>query len=129
MIEGTPVMVDGVRVMIKGVEAFKSINWLLLVCRIPIAGILFVPAFYLANESKKQREKENRYRELEIKMASIAPYFLGVGDQKAADIQKAKIDLAQKLLSPIEEKQDNHVVIPPDVLELIKLLVNIKSKG
>jgi len=112
-------------------KTFKELDWLLLACRIPIASILFLPAFYLANEAKKQREKENRYRELEIKMATIAPYFNEIGNQTQMELpekEKMKIELAQKLLSPIEEKEDKHVVIPPDVLELIKTIVNLKNK-
>ena len=56
-------------------KTFSNLNWNILLCRLPIAALLLLPAVYMANESKKQRDKENKYRELEIKMAAIEPYF------------------------------------------------------
>jgi hypothetical protein len=85
-----------------------------------------LPAFFLALEGRKQREKENLYRELEIKMAAITPYFLEIGDGVSRDNttlpekDRVKLELAQKLLSPVKQKSDKNVILPPEIVEILK---------
>ena len=111
---------------------FSDVNWILLACRIPITAILLLPAFYLANEAKKQREKENYYRELEIKLAAVSPYFAGISGNQNGDLpekDRVMMELAKGMLAIREQKEDKHVVLSPDVLELIKTIVPlIKDK-
>lgn len=98
-----------------------------------MGGILLLPSFFLANEAKKQRDKENRYRELEIKMAAITPYFLEIGDGASKDNEKLpekdriRLELAQKLLSPSEHISDKNVIIPSEIVELIKSFLEIRK--
>jgi hypothetical protein len=105
-----------------------TITWSMFLFRFSIGGVLLLPAFYLANEARKQRVKENHYRELEIKMTAITPYFLEISDGASMDNvnlpekDRVKLELAQKLLSPLEIKTDNNAVLPPDIMELIKTL-------
>jgi hypothetical protein len=87
-----------------------------------------LPAFFLAIEGKKQREKENRYRELEIKMAAITPYFLEISDGVSKDNpnipekDRIKLELAQKLLSPSKQVPDKNVILPPEIVAILKEL-------
>lgn len=108
-----------------GSTQMVSINWVSLVCRIPVTAVLLLPAFYLANEAKKQRMKENRYRELEIKMATITPYFAEITDKKANELsekEKVKIELAKNMLAIRDEEDEGNVVLSPDVLELARII-------
>jgi hypothetical protein len=111
--------------------SLKDIKWEMLLYRIPIAAILLLPAFYLISESKKHREKEAKYRELEIKMATITPYFLEIGDKdnkSLSEKDKVKLELAQKLLTPSEQLQDKNIVSSFDMIELIKHAMEIINK-
>lgn len=100
-----------------------------------IVGIMFLlPAFYLASESKRQRNKENEYRELQIKLMSIPPYFspefsIWESENAPEEKDKVKLELAQKLLSPSQKVPEDNIVIPKDALDLIKTLVHINSVG
>lgn len=110
-------------------KTLADINWEILLYRLPIAALLLLPAIYMANESKKQRDKENKYRELEIKMAAIEPYFNNICEKcKDANTllpekDAVKLELAKLLLSPNTEKTDNNVIIPPEVSSLIENIV------
>jgi archaellum component FlaC len=112
----------------------KDISLSNFLYRFSIGGIFMLPAFFLANEGKRQRDKENMYRELEIKMAAITPYFLEISDGASRDNEqlpekdRVKLELAQKLLAPSKQKSDKSVVLPPDMLELIKSLMEIVKK-
>lgn len=111
----------------------ETITWPKFIYRFSMGGILLLPSFFLANEAKKQRDKENRYRELEIKMAAITPYFLEIGDGASKDNEKLpekdriRLELAQKLLSPSEHISDKNVIIPSEIVELIKSFLEIRK--
>ncbi|MDR2901886.1 MAG: hypothetical protein LBU87_02095 [Lactobacillales bacterium] len=123
-------MIIAVSVLISLLSGFfekpETLGWLPFIFRLSIGAILLLPAIYLANEGKKQREKENRYRELEIKMTAITPYFLEISDGASKDNEnlpekdRVKLELAQKLLTPCEPAPDSHVVLPPEIVDIIK---------
>lgn len=110
-------------------KTFSNLNWEIMLCRLPIAALLLLPAFYMASESKRQRDKENKYRELEIKMAAIEPYFNNICEKckdnntQLPEKDAVKLELAKALLSPNTEKIDNNVIIPPEVSSLIENIV------
>lgn len=58
-----------------GDAEFFNADWGSLAFRIPVVAVLLLPAGYLANEAKKQRKKEDFYRELEVKLSAVAPVF------------------------------------------------------
>nr|DAQ07803.1 MAG TPA: nucleoporin [Caudoviricetes sp.] len=115
-------------------KTFSNLNWNILLCRLPIAALLLLPAVYMANESKKQRDKENKYRELEIKMAAIEPYFNNICEKcKDANTQlpekdAVKLELAKQLLIPTTTSSDKNVIIPADVSELIENILKVVCK-
>lgn len=115
-------------------RTFSNLNWNILLCRLPIAALLLLPAVYMANESKKQRDKENKYRELEIKMAAIEPYFNNICEKcKDANTQlpekdAVKLELAKQLLIPTPTSSDKNVIIPTDVSELIENILKAVCK-
>lgn len=115
-------------------KTFSNLNWNILLCRLPIAALLLLPAVYMANESKKQRDKENKYRELEIKMAAIEPYFNNICEKcKDANTQlpekdAVKLELAKQLLIPTTTSSDKNVIIPTDVSELIENILKVVCK-
>lgn len=115
-------------------KTFSNLNWNILLCRLPIAALLLLPAVYMANESKKQRDKENKYRELEIKMAAIEPYFNNICEKcKDANTQlpekdAVKLELAKQLLIPTPTSSDKNVIIPTDVSELIENILKAVCK-
>ena len=102
-----------------------------LVSRLSFFGVFLLPSISMANESKKQRDKENVYRELEVKMACIEPYFNNISDKPKdsnTDLPEkdcVKLELAKNLLSPGKVKTEDNVIIPKDVLEFIKDLVHV----
>lgn len=115
-------------------KTFSNLNWNILLCRLPIAALLLLPAVYMANESKKQRDKEDKYRELEIKMAAIEPYFNNICEKcKDANTQlpekdAVKLELAKQLLIPTTTGSDKNVIIPTDVSELIENILKVVCK-
>lgn len=116
---------------IAGASSISEINWIALACRIPVTAVLLLPAFYLANEAKKQREKENYYRELEIKLAAVSPYFAGISEKAEQDLpekDRVMMELAKGMLAIRDQKEDRNVVLSPDVLELVKNISEI-AKG
>ena len=91
-------------------EQLKKFNWASLFYRIPVVAILLLPAFYLSKEVNRQREKEATYRELELKLGAIRPFFEHIGNSIAKDetIPQKEIvqfELAKNLLS--KEKNGN----------------------
>ena len=104
-----------------------------LVARLSFFGIFLLPAIYMANESRKQRDKENTYRELEIKMACIEPYFNNISDEpkdtnsSLPEKDSVKLELAKNLLSPINSKTEDNVIIPKDVLDFVKDITNVAT--
>lgn len=115
-------------------KTFANLNWSVLLCRVPVAAVLLLPAVYMANESKKQRDKENKYRELEIKMAAIEPYFNNISEAKKdnqtqiPEKDMVKLDLAKALLSPKIVTSDKNVIIPQEISNLIENIVKIVCK-
>lgn len=116
-------------------KTFTNLNWEILLCRLPIATLLLLPAFYMASESKRQRDKENKYRELEIKMAAIEPYFNNICEKcKDANTllpekDAVKLELAKQLLSPKDEKADENIIIPKDVSDFVKDIIKITTSS
>lgn len=115
-------------------KTFSNLNWNILLCRLPIAALLLLPAVYMANESKKQRDKENKYRELEIKMAAIEPYFNNICEKckdtntQLPEKDAVKLELAKQLLTPTTISCDKNVIIPTDVSELIENILKAVCK-
>ena len=107
-------------------KTISEFNWMLPIYRLPVGLLFLIPAFYLAHESRKQKEIENKFRDIEVKMAAIDPFFLEIGDGACANMpelaekDRVKLELAQKLLSPANTKDSGNLVIPKDVIELMK---------
>lgn len=115
-------------------KTLADINWEILLYRLPISALLLLPAIYMANESKKQRDKENKYRELEIKMAAIEPYFNNIcenckdNNTLLPEKDAVKLELAKQLLIPTTTSSDKNVIIPTDVSELIENILKVVCK-
>lgn len=102
-----------------------TLDWTAVLYRLPITATLLLPAFYMANESKKHRDKENKYRDLEIKLQNIRPYF---NEIKSDDKEKVQLDLGKLLLSPSDHAHDENVVIPKDIIEILKSVGEVTIK-
>lgn len=97
--------------------------------------ILLVPAIYLANEAKKQRLQEFKYRELEVKMTTMKPFFEDISDYSSAenkglpDKDKVKLDLARLLLSPDKEADKGALKLKEinALIEQINKIISIAS--
>ncbi len=101
--------------------------------RLPVFAVLLLPAFYMANESRKQREKEFRYRDFEIKVAASEPYISNISDDvivgkdqhSVSSKDQLRIDLAKSFFGQLyNEDRDSNVVIPKDVLALFEKLLD-----
>ena len=63
-------------------------------------------------------------------MCAIKPYFNDIGNgvceqNSIPEKDRIKLKLAEKLLSPKELKNDDNVVIPKEVVDIIKELLKI----
>ena len=110
-----------------GDAEFFNVDWASLAFRIPVVAVMLLPAGYLANEAKKQRKKEDFYRELEVKLSAVAPYFESISANDRSSIpekERVMIELAREMLTPARQKDDQNVIVPPEVLEIIKAVAN-----
>ena len=110
-------------------EQLKQFNWASLFYRIPVVAILLLPAFYLSSEAKRQRDKEANYRELELKIGAIRPYFehLGKGTLENSSIPQKEIvqfELAKNLLSKDINPTDKcgNIIMSDDMIKLLECL-------
>jgi hypothetical protein len=93
----------------------------LLFNRVLTSFVLLLPSFYLLNESRRQRETENKYREMEIKLAAVEPYFKNIGsgkskeEQSISDRDLAKLELAKRLFSPSENVNKGGMIAYKDI--------------
>lgn len=121
-------------VVFDNTKTLADVNWGILLYRLPVSALLLLPAIYMANESKKQRDKENKYRELEIKMAAIEPYFNNICEKckdnntQLPEKDAVKLELAKALLSPNQNQTDENTIIPQDVSNLIENIVKLVYK-
>ena len=107
-------------------DHLKQFDWTIFLYRLPLAIAFLLPAFYMANESSKHREKEGIYRELEIKLQNIRPYFNEITDDEK---EKVQLELGKMLLSPSKQKSDKNVVLPPEVVRFMEMLVKLTGRN
>lgn len=109
-----------------------NFDWWTLIPRIFVTLILLLPAFYLANESKKQRDQENKFRELEVKINAIDPYLLAVSTKDSNTIplkDKVKLELAKELLGKDSNiDNNNNTVLPNDTFKLFDKIIDFVTK-
>lgn len=113
------------------IKDIANFDWWTLVPRIFVTIILLLPAFYLANESKKQRDQENKFRELEVKMNAIDPYLLTVSakDEKVIPLKdKIKLELAKELLGKDTSQNENNVILSDDAFKLLDKIIDFVTK-
>lgn len=110
-------------------DQLKQFNWASLFYRIPVVAILLLPAFYLSNEAKRQRDKEANYRELELKIGAIRPYFehLGKGTLENTSIPQKELvqfELAKNLLSKDANPTDKcgNIIMSDDMIKFLECL-------
>ena len=110
-------------------DQLKQFNWASLFYRIPVVAILLLPAFYLSSEAKRQRDKEANYRELELKIGAIRPYFehLGKGTLENTSIPQKEIvqfELAKNLLSKEANPTDRcgNIIMSDDMIKFLECL-------
>lgn len=72
------------------------LDWKRTLGRVPFSLILFVPAFYLAGESKRHRNTEITNRRRELILSTIDPYLALLDNGKAEQI---KVDVAKGIFS------------------------------
>lgn len=113
------------------IKDIANFDWWILVPRIFVTIILLLPAFYLANESKKKRDQENKFRELEVKMNAIDPYLLTVSakDEKVIPLKdKIKLELAKELLGKDTSQNENNVILSNDTFKLLDKIIDFVTK-
>jgi hypothetical protein len=97
--------------------------------------VFLIPSFCLLSESRRQREIENKYREVEIKLAIVEPYFKGISDgtskpgQTISDKDIAKLELAKELLAPEKtvnkDKVNKNRIVMYKIAEFLEKIVEL----
>lgn len=96
-------MLLGVSIIV-GPEAWKifssiqtySIDWHLILSRLPLSIVLFVPALYLTRESDKHRRNEFKNRQRELILRTIDPYLALLDSEKR---EALKVDIAKQIFT------------------------------
>jgi len=106
-----------------------KIEWLELLYRVPIIVTLLLPAFYAANESKKQRDNEFKNRKFQVEIAAIDPYLSDIKDTENGEISnrsQAKLELVKSFFGKeFKSSDDSSVSIPKDVLTFVKEVLKL----
>ena len=104
----------------------KDFKWELILFRIGIALILLIPAFYSAKESDKHRQREVRYRKMELELASIDPYLELLPKEKKETL---KSDLTKSFFGQPEIVAESEEIIKPNkLLDIIKMAMQNLTK-
>src|SRR3990172_8125090 len=77
-------------------------DWKNVLFRITTTLILFVPGYYAAKESEKHRRSEQRYRRMELELASIDPYLESLPEDKRHTLKET---LAQRFFGQPEKTE------------------------
>lgn len=107
------------------------IDWASIVYRVSTGFVLLLPSFYLLNESNKHRNIEQKYRELQIKLAAIGPYFSNVSDgvskegQTIPDKDLVKLEIAKSLLCPSKKVGKDDIVVNKNSISIIEKIIEI----
>mgnify|MGYP004696746713 FL=1 len=114
---------------------FNPIN---LLYRIPFGFTLFLPAWYCANIANKQRNREFQLRDFEIKTAGLEPFIENMRmvkcNEKSNEANKkdeTKLELVKNIFqNDLDKKKvdDKNIIIPKDMLELLKSCLENWSK-
>lgn len=122
-----------------GYQDFKinqTINWLNMFARLPVALILYAPAFYLAMEAKKRHNHQIELRDFEIKISSIDPYLKNIDlvesereieeNNEKVSAKDIKLELAKEFFSRNKTtKKDENIIIPKEVIDIVKQISEI----
>lgn len=115
-------MFIGTLVVILTAEA-AQITWNLFLLRFLTVATLSIPAFYLARESTRHREKEHRYRKIQLELTSLTPYLEFFDEAKKREIKEK---LVEKYFGREEaEKVDNNQILTKK--DLMKILENLPT--
>lgn len=114
---------------------FNPVN---LLYRIPFGFTLFIPAWYCANIANKQRNREFQLRDFEIKTAGLEPFIENMKmvkcNEKSGEENKkdeTKLELVKDIFqNDLDKKKvdDKNIIIPKDMLELLKSCLENWSK-
>lgn len=114
---------------------FNPVN---LLYRIPFGFTLFIPAWYCANIANKQRNREFQLRDFEIKTAGLEPFIENMKmikcNEKSNEANKkdeTKLELVKNIFqNDLDKKKvdDKNIIIPKDMLELLKSCLESWSK-
>ena len=115
---------------------FNPIN---LLYRIPLIFTLLIPAWYCANIANKQRNREFQLRDFEIKTAGLEPFIENMkmvkynNDSQENENKKdeTKLELVRDIFqNGLNKKKidDNNIIIPKDVLEVVKSCLDTWEK-
>ena len=100
----------------------QSFDWKLAVFRILTTLILAIPALYSARESSRHRTMEQKYRKMQLELASIDPYLESLEKPKQ---EKLKEELAKSFFGqPLEQNKDT-TNIAGSLIDLLKEALDI----
>lgn len=116
----------------------KDMNNMFLFVRCVLNFIMFVPAWYCANIANKQRNREFQLRDFEIKTAGLEPFIENMKmvkyNEKSGEENKkdeTKLELVKNIFqNDLDKKKvdDKNIIIPKDMLELLKSCLENWSK-
>ena len=118
------------------IESKTDLDWKLLFYKTVVLLPLYIPAIYLIFEANRQREKEEKYQELAMRIAASSPYLEKIEEdfiqkeKKTDELDKLKIDLAKKFFSEnlyIENKKQKKFS-KKEILNIIKEVFDICRK-
>ena len=95
-------------------ENKTDLDWKILFYKTVVLLPLFVPAIYLIFETNRQREKEERYQELGMRISASAPYLENMEEKlleknmSSEKITELKIELAKKFFSEKLQHSNSH---------------------
>lgn len=115
-----------------------NFNPMNLLYRIPLGFTLLLPAWYCANIANKQRNREFQLRDFEIKTAGLEPFIENMKmvkyNEKSGEENKkdeTKLELVKNIFqNDLDKKKvdDKNIIIPKDMLELLKSCLENWSK-
>lgn len=105
----------------------QILDWKFLTFRFSFVILCLFPALYCMNESRKQKNQEYKFRDLEVKMEALPAYFHSLSD--CPEVLTTRLILAEKILSPDKTEPDNEKENASfdNLKKLIDLFNNIKS--
>ena len=118
------------------IESKTDLDWKFLFYKTVVLLPLYIPAIYLIFEANRQREKEEKYQELGMRIAASSPYLEKIEEdftqkeKKTDELDKLKIDLAKKFFSEnlyIENKKQKKFS-KKEILNIIKEVFDICKK-